>query len=347
MNLLALQTAVPQNTFTQNDCWEILARSPARERLRDRSMGLLQKVLTRPHGIDRRHFAIESIEDVFTLPLDRLHEEFARNAPALAGEALAKALEDCEIAPAELDALLICTCTGYLCPGLTSYVAEQQGLRSDAFLQDLVGLGCGAAVPTLRAAQAILAGNPEAKVATIAVEICSAAFYLDDDPGVLISACLFSDGAAAAIWSGKNKKTKDVGQWEAKGFDTLHIPANRELLRFEQKDGFLRNKLHRSVPEKAAEAVKNLWQKSTQPEAHFLVHPGGRDVLDAVRKVLPGEPALKESRKVLAEHGNMSSPSILFALKEFIDNKTVHGKELWLTSFGAGFSGHSFSLKPC
>jgi hypothetical protein len=38
-------------------------------------------------------------------------------------------------------------------------------------------------------------------VLSICVEVSSAAMYLDDDPGVLISACLFGDGAGAAVLS--------------------------------------------------------------------------------------------------------------------------------------------------
>ena len=116
-------------------------------------------------------------------------------APRLAARALDAALTQARLVAGQVDALLICTCTGYLCPGVTSYVAEQLGLRADAFLQDLVGLGCGAAIPCLRAADAMLAAQPAAVVACVAVEVCSAAFYLDDDPGVLVSACLFGDGA--------------------------------------------------------------------------------------------------------------------------------------------------------
>ena len=96
---------------------------------------------------------------------------------------LLDALERAGVRVNEIDALIICTCTGYLCPGLTSYVAEQLGLRPNAFLQDLVGLGCGAAIPMLRAASHVIAAQPDAVVACVAVEICSAAFYLDDDPG--------------------------------------------------------------------------------------------------------------------------------------------------------------------
>jgi alkylresorcinol/alkylpyrone synthase len=90
---------------------------------------------------------------------------------------------------------------------VTSYVAEQLGLRSDAFLQDLVGLGCGAAIPALRATEALLAAQPAAVVACVAVELCSAAFHLDDDPGVLVSACLFGDEAAATIWRRTKRAT--------------------------------------------------------------------------------------------------------------------------------------------
>src|ERR1035437_2715782 len=245
MHLHALATAVPPGTFTQLECWEIAQRPNAGQRLKKRSMLILQTILRGEHGIATRHFATSNIEHVFDLTADQLNAAFRTEAPKLAGRALTAALEQAGVKPAELDALLICTCSGYLCPGVTSYVAEQLGLRTNAFLQDLVGLGCGAAIPTLRAASHILAAQPNATVACVAVEICSAAFYLDDDPGVLISACLFSDGAAATIWRG----TPGPAGLRASDFNTLHLPAERDKLRFEQRDGKLRNRLHRSVPE--------------------------------------------------------------------------------------------------
>src|SRR5271157_3644114 len=203
MYLHALATAVPERSFTQAQCWEFFERSSARLRLTRRSRLILHSILRNDHGIAKRNFAVPDIENVFDLTPDQLNAAFRQAAPELAGRALKSALDRAGIVAAELDALLICTCTGYLCPGLTSYVAEQLGLRSDAILQDLVGLGCGAAIPTIRSASQVLAAHPDATIACVAVEICSAAFYLDDDPGVLISACLFSDGAAATIWRGR------------------------------------------------------------------------------------------------------------------------------------------------
>ena len=342
MYLHALATAVPPATFTQAQCWEIVQRSHATRPRSRRTQLTLRTILKGDSGVKTRHFAVPEIMDVFGLSPDQLNESFRAEAPKLAGRALDDALIQAGISPEKIDALLICTCTGYLCPGVSSYVAERLGLRPNAFLQDLVGLGCGAAIPTLRAAQAVLASKPDAVVACIAVEICSAAFYLDDDPGVIISACLFSDGAAATIW----RNTPGPRGFRCHGFDTLHLPAERDLLRFEQRDGKLRNLLAPAVPQLAAGAVSRLFadarkQSNARPIRRIIAHPGGRDVLNALELALPEFPQTT-SRQVLENFGNMSSPSVLFALAEALrDEQPDENSDWWLVSFGAGFSAHS------
>lgn len=342
MFLHALATAVPAPAFTQPDCWSIIERSDVRTRLHKRTRLILHSILRGDHGIATRHFAAPEIERIFDRTPDELNGIFRTEAPVLAARALDEALAQANLDVHQLDALLICTCTGYLCPGLTSYVAEKLGLRSNAFLQDLVGLGCGAAIPTLRAAQGVLAANPNAVVACIAVEICSAAFYLDDDPGVIISACLFSDGAAATIW----RNIPGPNSLSVFGFQTLHLPADRDKLRFEQRDGKLRNLLDRAVPELAASAVDELWSaRGPRPVARVVAHPGGRDVLEALAPVVAPH-RLDASTHVLRDYGNMSSPSVLFALEHSLREETpsVATGDFWLVSFGAGFSAHACRL---
>jgi predicted naringenin-chalcone synthase len=336
MFLQSIATAVPPNAFSQADCWEMIQRSSARAQLRDGSLELLRRVLLGKNGIAQRHFAIEP-ELVFNLGPDELNQRYEQAAPALAAAALMPALERAGLRPSELDALFVCTCTGYLCPGVSSHLAEAVGMRADAALQDLVGLGCGAAVPTLRAAANFLAAEPQARVACVAVEVCSAAFYLDDDPGVLISACLFGDGAAATVWGGRS----DGALGEASRFRSLHLPEDRALLRFEMKNGKLRNRLHRSVPEKAARAVAAMHagEAAAGPIAQVIAHAGGRDVIAAIEDALPPY-RLRETSAVLKECGNMSSPSVLFALERRLAGDDS-GRDLWLVSFGAGFSAHS------
>jgi alkylresorcinol/alkylpyrone synthase len=340
MYLHALATALPPKSHTQAECWNIVQRSEARQRLNRRSILTLQAILRHDSGIATRHFAMPDIERVFSLTPDELNESFRQEAPRLAARALTAALTQAGLVAGQVDALLICTCTGYLCPGVTSYVAEQLGLRTDAFLQDLVGLGCGAAIPSLRAAQAVLALQPTAVVACVAVEVCSAAFYLDDDPGVLVSACLFGDGAAATIWRG----TPGPSGLRCDSFTTLHQPENRDRIRFEMKEGKLRNLLDAAVPKLAAAAVETLLagerNRAGVPITRMIAHVGGRDVLDAIEKSCPGFD-LTASREVLRECGNMSSPSVLFALERALRDGSPDEKgDWWLTSFGAGFSAH-------
>jgi alkylresorcinol/alkylpyrone synthase len=338
MYLQSLATAFPKHSVSQTECLQILRNSGVLDSLRDRSRTLLEKVLNSNSGIDTRHFSEPDIQRTFAYDAGQLHAHFERHAPRLASEALSKACSMASIAPAAIDALLICTCTGYLCPGLSSHVSEMLGLRQNAFLQDLLGLGCGAALPMLEAARGVLATRPRAVVATVAVEISSAAFYLDDEPGVLVSLCLFGDGAAAAIWSAENQG----GQFRFHNFQTLHKPEHREKIRFVNSCGRLKNQLHREVPELAAEAVKELFHsRSTDPD-RLIAHTGGRDVIEALEQAFPSH-RLLETREVLRTRGNISSPSVLAALEDSLQ-RFPNSRSLWLTAFGAGFAAHSGEL---
>ena len=234
MHLHALATANPHHSITQTECLDLVRSSPALQRdLNRRSRLMLSSILRGDSGIERRQFAIRDLGQLFALEADELNEEFRHSAPSLASQALRPALHAAGVAPHEVDALVVCTCTGYLCPGVSSYVAESLGLRNNVWLQDLVGLGCGAAIPALRAVNGVLASHPTATVACVAVEVCSAAFYLDNDPGVIISACLFGDGAAASIW----RSQPGPAGIRCHSFDTHHDPENRDRIRFEQRGG--------------------------------------------------------------------------------------------------------------
>lgn len=335
MFLESLATAVPPHAYDQADCLAALRSTAAFDRLKPRSQALLAKVLGNGvSGIATRHFCLPEIGPVVDRTAQELNETFEREAPALAARALAAALAKAGLQAAELDALFVCTCTGYLCPGVTSHVAEQLELRETAYLQDLVGLGCGAAIPMLRSAEGFLAAHPGARVATVAVEVCSAAFFVDDDPGVLISLCLFGDGAAAALWS----DAAAGGKWQAGGFTTLHRPQQREKIRFVNAGGKLRNQLDKAVPGLAAEAVAALYARRTAEPQRVLAHSGGRDVIEALEAVLPHP--LPETRGVLQDYGNMSSPSLLFALERALQDPG-DDRRWWLTAFGAGFAAHA------
>jgi predicted naringenin-chalcone synthase len=339
MYLESIATALPPHRYSQPECLEGLQATGLFGGLRPGSRQLISKVLSNGvSGIRSRHFCLPEIGPIVGRGAQELNEFFEAEAPKLAGGALAEALDKAGLRAGELDALFVCTCTGYLCPGVSSHVAERLGLRPDAYLQDLVGLGCGAAVPMLRSAEGFVAANPGARVATVAVEVCSAAFFADDDPGVLISLCLFGDGAAAAVWSDAPGR----GKWRAGRFTTVHRPEQRERIRFVNAGGFLRNQLDKAVPGLAAEAVAELWARRGGEPDRVLAHSGGRDVIEALEAVLPRR--LEETRDVLAECGNMSSPSVLFALERALASANGD-RHWWLTAFGAGFAAHACELR--
>jgi alkylresorcinol/alkylpyrone synthase len=338
MYLQSLATAFPPHSFTQAECFETLKNSVAMDGLRIRSRELLQKVLTGNSGIETRRFCDPDLQKTFGFNAGELHRHFEEHAPRLASEALLKACDLASLKPSGIDALLVCTCTGYLCPGLSSYISERLGIRPNAFLQDLLGLGCGAALPLLETARGLLAANPQAIVATVAVEISSAAFYLNDEPGVLISLCLFGDGAAAAIWKGENQG----GQLRFHNFRTIHKPEHREKIRFVNASGRLKNQLHRDIPALAAEAVAELFDMRSRTPDQLIAHTGGRDVIEAIECAIPTH-KLDATREVLRQYGNISSPSVLAALEHSLKN-SPESESLWLTAFGAGFAAHCGEL---
>jgi len=347
MFIIGTGTATPPQRYTQIDCWNTVQRCPAYEKLNGRSKAILKKVLTGENGITTRHFALEKLEEAFEINPDALHARFIENAPALATTAAQRALAQSKINPQEIDAVLISTCTGYLCPGLTSYAVERLGLRPDVLTLDLVGQGCGAAIPNLDAARALLTAGCE-RALSICVEVCSAAFYLDDDAGVLISACLFGDGAGAAVLSPMANGGRRV-EWKSSG--SLMKPADRDALRFEQKSGMLRNILTPQVPSLAAQSVGALFDETVARAGvareqinGWIFHPGGRDVLLALRErfQLSGDD-VRWSQAVLRDYGNMSSPSVLFALQGALAD-SAPGGVWWMSSFGAGFSCYGVLL---
>lgn len=350
MFIIGLGTAAPPQRYAQRECWDALQRAQPCAQLTSRSRSLLKKVLCGDNGIATRHLALDSLTEVFQLTPDVLQARFTKHAPALATEAAQCALRDADCAPTDIDAVLISTCTGYLCPGLTSYVSERLGLRPDVFTLDLVGQGCGAALPNLRAAEAILAAGRAKKILSVCVEVCSAAFYLDDDPGVLISACLFGDGAGAAVLAKKPRSNQRRVEW--KFASSCLATEKRDTLRFSHKNGMLRNMLSLQVPEIAGdEAAKLLAGSLSAAEikrervAGWVLHTGGRDVLQALRDKLELTNAdIRHSAAVLREYGNISSPTVFFVLDHALHD-TVPDGLWWMSSFGAGFSCHGALLE--
>ena len=354
MFVRGLGTAIPSRRYTKAQCLEAFERSAWFARLDSRSHMIARLVLQRDNGIESRHLALESLDEVFNIDPDTLDRRFLANAPALASEAGAKALAAAGLAAQEIDAVVISTCTGYLCPGLSGYVVERLGLRADVQAYDLVGQGCAAALPNLQLGRSLLAAGSADHVLSVCVEVSSAAMYLDNDPGVLISACLFGDGAGAAVLSRESAADRSQSR-RIEWIDAASLiePAQRKALMFEQREGMLRNILTREVPALAAEYAEHvletvLVRAGLVPGdiAAWIMHAGGRDVLLALEKrfELGDGRAFRYSAAMLREYGNLSSAFVYFVLEAALADDAPAGW-WWLSSFGAGFSCHGALLR--
>jgi predicted naringenin-chalcone synthase len=264
VHIVGVGTASPAARYTKAECLVAFERSDWFSRLDARAHLIARTVLQRDNGIEARRLAVDSLDEVFAIDPDTLSWRFLTHAPRLAAQAAERALERAGLQPGQIDAVVVSTCTGYLCPGLSGHVIERLGMRADVQAFDLVGQGCAAALPNLMLGNALLAQGACAHVLSVCVEVSSAAMYLDNDPGVLVSACLFGDGAGAAVLS--RRATVDAGTDRGDGGRTIEWkdstsliePSQRSALMFEQRDGMLRNILTRAVPALAAEHAQRV-----------------------------------------------------------------------------------------
>lgn len=350
MHILSIGTANPPTRYTKAECLQAFEKSPWFARLDSRAHFIARTVLQRDNGIEARRLAVNSLDEVFTIDPNTLSQRFLAHAPLLAAQAGQRALSKAGLQASQVDAVVVSTCTGYVCPGLSGHVVERLGLRPDVQAFDLVGQGCAAALPNLMLGNALLATGPCAHVLSICVEVSSAAMYLDNDPGVLISACLFGDGAGAAVLARRPSPSGRRIEW--KHSTSLVDPAERRALMFEQRDGMLRNILTRAVPALAADCAQRvlgtvLGRAGLHPGdvGAWIMHAGGRDVLQALESRLELQPGdLRYSAAMLREYGNLSSAFVYFVLEAALADDPAPGW-WWLSSFGAGFSCHGALLE--
>lgn len=337
IKIVDIATANPPLKLTQGEILDRILKSPLRSR---REKKLYTKFLSEP-SIRTRYVAIEDQpEKLFEESQDEAINRFQVQATRLGTQAVTKLLKRTGLTPQDIDGIIITTCTGYLCPGLTSYIAQTVGLREDIYALDMVGTGCGAALPGMKSAWQYLTAHPDARVIVLAVEICTATSYWNEDLDLIISNSIFGDGAAACLLT---NRAESAGL-EIQEFQSVLWPQYRDELRYVTRNGRLLNVLKKEVPSLAAAAFYRIYQRLTKDFTvdidHFAVHPGGRKILDEIDAISPfGKDALRRSRSVLQRYGNMSSPSVLYVLRDILQSGRCRpGEKVGIFAFGAGMT---------
>lgn len=341
--ILAVETANPELKATQQEVLQCLVQNSGFSKS---TLKWYEKFL-KDDGIQTRYFGLPRLDAAFQESGDEAIHRYQKVALRIALQAVEQALKRSGFSIFDLNGIVVATCTGYLCPGLSTYLAQALGMSADVYTQDLSGIGCGAALPALRAGELFLNTSPHSRVAVVCVEVCSAALYWGEDVELILSNAIFADGAACAILS--NCEEDPCGLM-LHGYESILWPQYREDLRFKSRNSRLCNVISPRVPQIAAQAVDRLTyhlEARLGRPIHYAVHPGGRKVLDTIEEVIPEmQGKLGLSRDILRRFGNMSSPSILFVLKEMLNQGQIQSGELLaLYAFGAGFTAFGLYLE--
>ena len=145
IHIASIASAVPAVAVSQSRALELIEQHYAAE-LKPRSLELLRQFLAHD-SIKTRHIAVDRPEDVPLLkdePPDQRIERFTRFAVSLGEEAAAAALAKVSIDKNDVAAIIVNTCTGYICPGLSTYLIRAAGpFAGCSEVYDLVRAGCG------------------------------------------------------------------------------------------------------------------------------------------------------------------------------------------------------------
>jgi len=341
--IASLATAVPAYSADQAFAEEFMKKHYG-GRLSSRSMGLISTCFSHP-SISKRYFAIDDPLELVDEDPDRRIERFTRRSIELSAEAIRSALGKAGVSVNDVSGLVVNTCTGYICPGISTYLIERLGLSRSIRAFDLVGSGCGGAIPNLQAAELLVAAG--SVVVSVSVEICSATLQMDNDLSLILSNALFGDGAAAAVlWD------RPTG-WELVASATRYVPEQRETIRYVHKKGQLHNQLSLKLPDlvkkAAADVVADVLKArslAADNVKHWALHTGGEKIINAVRDEIGiPEERLAATRTVLSGFGNMSSPTVWFVMDEIGRKVVAPGDWCVMVAYGAGLSAHAYLLQ--
>lgn len=342
--ITSFSTVVPPYSADQAFAEDFMKRNFGKK-LNSRSLGLVHAVFSHP-SIRKRHFAFDDPACIVDESPDQRIARFTEKSIDLAAQAITKALDRAALSVQDVAGLVVNTCTGYICPGISTYLLERLGLKRNTPVYDMVGSGCGGAIPNLQVAESLVRTKGGA-VVSVSVEICTTTFQMDNDLSLILSNALFGDGAAAAVLRDRPAGFKLIAS------AGRYVPEERDTIRYVHKNGQLYNQLSLKLPglvgKAAAEVVGDVLSSrgiAAGDVHHWALHTGGEKIINAVREELGlPEEKVRASRKVLAEYGNMSSPTVWFALSELEEQGIASGDWCVMLAYGAGLSAHAFLLR--
>jgi predicted naringenin-chalcone synthase len=338
--ILGLGTALPRYPFTQKEAANVIASFFCET---DEQRRMLP-VLFRKAGVAQRHSVLaerlseEGPIQTFYPPSAGLADRgpttgqrmqvYRRESIPLALEASQRALDEAAVLSRDINQIITVSCTGFTAPGLDIALIKSLGLKPTIPRLHVGFMGCHGVFNALQAASAVVAAEHRSRVLICAVELSSLHLHYGWDPDSIVPHALFADGAGALVCasprlvpaSGACERPGDL--WEATAFGSCLFPDSEHAMTWNIGDHGFEMTLSVDVPDLIARNLRpwmEAWLRRNDLQIKdvrsWAIHPGGPRILTAVRDGLGlTDEDLADCQAVLADHGNMSSPTILFIL---------------------------------
>jgi predicted naringenin-chalcone synthase len=335
--IAAVATATPPHRYTQS---QILALAGYRDEERS---GFFRR-----SGIDGRYLWIDPTAFRPSETVDELAERFREGALELGEQAARRALERAGWGADDVDFIATTTCTGRLTPSLDARLIGRLACRADVQRVHVGDTGCASAIVALQQASNYVAANPGRRALVVAVEICSAAYFLDDRLESAVAHAIFADGAGALAVTTEGPGPALIAQ------RTLFRPEHLDAMGFEYPGGRPRVVLSKDVRRIGAAMMGEMTATLMAAQGlkredirYWVLHSAGRRVIDRARSLLElSEEQVGHSRSVLRRFGNMSSATILFVLDETLrEESPVPGDWGVMIGLGPGFAAEGALLR--
>lgn len=239
------------------------------------------------------------------------------------------------------DELIHVTCTGYFSPSAAQLIVLNRGWEKSTQVTHAYHMGCMAALPAIRIASGY-SQLGKGQVDIVHTEFCSLhlnpSLHSDEQ---LVAQSLFADGMI------KYSLKSDPGQKPALKILTLYeelIPQTEDKMTWECEDWGLKMTLSKEIPILIKRAIQGFISQLEKrcgfslSQAYFAVHPGGPKIIEIIGNTLKlSEIQLATSKRILYNHGNMSSATLPHIWKEMVDNPEIpSGSAIVGLAFGPG-----------
>ncbi len=281
------------------------------------------------------------------------NEEYIRISLEYSVKAIEECIAKAQIKKEDITDIIFLSTTGLATPSLDALIINKMKLNPNISRIPIFGLGCAGGVAGFAKASVLAKANPDAVVLLVAVELCSLTFLRNDfSKSNFVGSSLFADGVAALIITGDNQKNKTKNDISFLATQSKLYYDSLDVMGWEFLDKGFKVLFSQDIPTIIATNIYN--DVSSFLEKHqlkisdiknFIFHPGGKKILTAYDEALKVEgDFLKNTREVMQDNGNMSSPTVLYVLERFLTQGFEDGYGL-MVSMGPGFSSEMVLLQ--